>query len=140
MKLVLRIFITLYILLLGGQSQLHAHAVDDSVCYTVSKNLEGSEEICLSILEESRIIAVKASISPAEKQIDKVETSDNEDEKPDELISFKKLEINKYFTTVFCIRTTGYFRDCPKNNLSLCKLFSYYPSSKRYITFRVIRI
>ena len=139
MRLLFKIFISLYVFLLSGYGQLDAHADNNPLSLTSSKSTENFGYSHSSTLQNDKFCTFLPVNSFAEKENLKFRATDNEDEE-DDLSGFKYLAINNCFTAVFYGQVSGYF--CcryVKKGLTYSNLFSYF-SINKYIVFRVIRI
>ena len=138
MRLLFRIFITLYVFLLSGYGQLDVHADNNAISLSSEKNKEITQSH-LAVLQNDNTLTFLSVNSLLEKENLKFRATDNEDEE-DDLNSFKLLALHNCFTSVFYGQVPGYF--CGryiKKGFTYSKLFSYF-SSNKYIVFRVIRI
>ena len=148
-QFLIRFFLSLYILLLGGYSQLSAHPSEGRDFYALIKNLKDAEQPNFDAEQDSTAFTLKAASSGTEKGSAKktdvaeiVEVEEEEEEEDDESISFKKdLNGSHYYAAIFYDHLPEYFCHLIKNRLSFCKPFSYFPSFRSlYLIFRVFRI
>lgn len=138
MKLKIRLFIALCIVLLSSSVGLSARTVHQQFFgYSTAKN---SEKI-----QEAGVYRAQSDITNytschVEKLNDKTYSTDNETEE-NELTSSKKwLELNNYFATLLIAQTPDRVYYNVKKSLLFCKPFLFLPSCKKFIVFRVIRI
>lgn len=139
MKFKIHFLISLCIFLFNGYGQLFAHTHQESIAITYS-TLSKLDKLQVTSFAGTQNDISKYASCYIEKLNDKTYTTDNETEE-NELTSSKKwLELNNYFITVFSVQTPQHF--CPniKKSSHLGRLFSFLPSCKWYIMFRVIRI
>lgn len=141
MKLVIRIFISLYIFLLAGFSQLHASVQQDNICFTPEKILERANHSIFTHSDGTTDLDVKSAVLTTLKVNDKVDTSDNEDE-DEKLVSLKKsVDSSKYLTTtLYNTQSLGYFSHSVVKRFNTFARSYKLPSQKWYILFSVFRI
>ncbi|MDV6167320.1 hypothetical protein R1T16_02720 [Flavobacterium sp. DG1-102-2] len=133
-----RFFLTLYIFLLSGYGNLHAHT-QANMCPESVKNLEATEHISLVTLIDDNTHIVNCT--PTIKENNKVVISDNEIEDDETSSSKKSLEINKCFTLLSFSHSARDIISYTNNGIpAINKNISYFTSHRWYIIFRVIRL
>jgi hypothetical protein len=140
--LLVRFFLLLGIFLSGGYSHLYAHTCQDRTGHSPVKIFQSQEQGKFGILQVSQDQQLKSARFHAEKGNRKKNIAENEGDEEDEVfVSVTKYsEYSKYFTSGFYELLTGYFFRFLKKGLPFCKQFSYFPSYKLYLIFRVFRI
>lgn len=138
MKLLVRIFISLTIFLLAGFGHLHASARQDNAgsAIKILTRVAASDGDT-----DSDISDFKKTTFSESKVIDKVDTSDNEDE-DEKLLSLKKTSTNtKYLSaTLYNIGIAGDYSHSVIKRFNNFKRVYNLTSQKWYILFRVFRI
>jgi hypothetical protein len=138
MKLLVRIFISLTIFLLAGFGHLHASVHQDNAgsAIRILTRVSASDGDTDSDISDFK----KATFSEL-KVIDKVDTSDNEDE-DEKLLSLKKTSTNtKYLSaTLYNIGIAANYSHNVIKRFNNFKRVYNLPSQKWYILFRVFRI
>jgi hypothetical protein len=138
MKLLVRIFISLTIFLLAGFGHLHASARQDNSgsAIKILTRVAASDKDANSDISDFK----KTTFSEL-KVIDKVDTSDNEDE-DEKLLSLKKTSTNtKYLSaTLYNTGIAGNYSHNVIKRFNNFKRVHNLPSQKWYILFRVFRI
>jgi len=141
-KWFLRIFIWLFIFAVSGYSNLYAHT--DTIASATIKNLVKEHSFNFNEANNDFEPIYKATISAAEKHLDKIDPTDNEEE--EEQSSGKITACNKfvsvqnYFTSAFYPQVPGYFCSSTKKRISRFGQFFCFPSQSLHLIFRVIRI
>lgn len=138
-KLLIKIFLPLFILLLGGYSQAYANVYNDCICFTQTANVTTPAQLNLCTVKDSPALHVKYTQTDLEELNDRIDTTDSENEE-DEFSGKKLSQLHKYCATVFSIQAPEYSYRTLKKGIPQCKHFSYFTSYRRYIIFRVIRI
>jgi hypothetical protein len=130
-------------LLLGGQGTAFAHNSKAGGLGAPVKilDLQHEDELILST-----DIKIKASFSPYQKQVEKVDPTDSEEEEESQTAS-KKLSVKKHTVVATHYFSVAFAVPAPENHYSSIKKrtdnfprFSYSISNRWYILFRVIRI
>jgi hypothetical protein len=138
MKLLVRIFISLTIFLLAGSGHLHAsvHQENAGSAIKILTRVAVSDKDT-----DSDISDFKKTTFSELKVIDKVDTSDNEDE-DEKLLSLKKTSTNtKYLpATLYNTGIAGNYSHNVIKRFNNFKRVHNLPSQKWYILFRVFRI
>jgi hypothetical protein len=138
MKLLVRIFISLTIFLFAGFGHLHAsvHQENTGSAIRILTRVSASDGDTDSDISDFK----KATFSEL-KVIDKVDTSDNEDE-DEKLLSLKKTSTNtKYLSaTLYNIGIAANYSHNVIKGFNNFKRVYNLPSQKWYILFRVFRI
>jgi hypothetical protein len=136
MKLLVRIFISLTIFLLAGFGHLHASVHQENTGSAIKILTRVSVSDTHSDISDFK----KATFSEL-KVIDKVDTSDNEDE-DEKLLSLKKTSTNtKYLSaTLYNTGIAGNYSHNVIKRFNNFKRVHNLPSQKWYILFRVFRI
>ena len=139
MKMLIRIFISLYVFLLAGLGQMHAHVQQDNLSYTPIKIIEKAHHTGLYDFQ-NRKINIKSTLSSLGRVNDKVDTSDNEDE-DEKLLSLKKFSANNnFFLPVVATQIPGYFYPYLTKCFIPSTRFNNFSSQRIYILFQVFRI
>jgi hypothetical protein len=136
MKLLVRIFISLTIFLLAGFSHLHAGVHQDNA----GSAIKILTRVAVSDTDTDISNFKKATFSEL-KVIDKVDTSDNEDE-DEKLLSLKKTSTNtKYLSATLYNNgiAANYSHNVIKRFNNFKRVYNL-PSQKWYILFKVFRI
>lgn len=133
-KQLLKYYLFLLTILLGGYGQLHADVHQDNISTATDLHTIAA----YTALQNTQHDKTWVILPEAEGQDITLCEADNETEE-DKLIS-KKAEINNYFTTAFYTNTFQYFCCNTKKRLSLHKQSYYFIATSRYIIFRVLRI
>ncbi|MFL9842878.1 hypothetical protein [Flavobacterium rhizosphaerae] len=133
-SLLIRIYLTLCIFLLGAYKQSHASTLQGRASFNLTTNFG------VAHLQQLDPSIVKPT--PAFEKDDKVDFTDNESEnEEDDITSLKKsFEAANYFSSVFFSHSPNYFSHCIKSRLPFSKHFINFPPQRRFIIFRVIRI
>ncbi|WP_286912712.1 hypothetical protein [Flavobacterium sp. UBA4197] len=143
MKLKVSIFTSLLIFLLSGYVQSFALAGQgEYINYTTVKNIEQFQAAGIS---GSQSDVTNYALCYFEKLNNKTyshhDHNDNENEENELAASKKIIASGALFTTLLCIQVPEIgSRDINKRLSFLDKHFSFLPSCKKYIVFRVIRI
>ncbi|MDG3581252.1 MULTISPECIES: hypothetical protein [Galbibacter] len=140
MKLLLKFFISLCVILISGFGQLYAHSSQDAVAYSSIRSLENFTHTNYCVLQDAHDPNA-VSFSPGlEKRDHKIEITESEVTE-EELISFKKdSEIADYLTSLWQLNAYKYAFLNNRKTTFLDKQTSYLSSFRWYIVFRVIRI
>lgn len=139
-RFIVKFFLSLCVLLVGGYSQLYAYAYQDCVCFSPIKTPKKSEEanFC-SIQKSSAAFIIQSAASGKEKATYQIDIAEKEIEEYESASSKKFLEISNYFTTLFDAQSVGNLFDDLKS-LPLGKHFSYISSYRCYLVLQVFRI
>ena len=138
-KLLIKIFLPLFILLLSGYSKAYATTYDDCICISQPNISEVPEHIKLCTVKDTPALTVKYTQTDLEELNDRIDSTDSENE-DDDVSSKKLIDVNKYITSVFSLHNTEFIYQQLKKGLPQCKHFSFFSPCRRYIVFRVIRI
>ena len=139
MKFSIKIFLSLYILLLGGYGQIYAKAYNDCICYSSSKTINWSEQPTVDSEQNTQTLITKSGHCITENEESKLRATDNENEDDDQFSLKKYIETGNYFAVTFYGQLPGYFFNYTKQRLPYCRHFSYF-SSDTYLKLRVLRI
>lgn len=140
-KLLIRFFLLISVLLIGGYGKLYPHAYQNSISHSsVKSTIQKAEYDYFGNFQSDDITTIKSPSSHELKSNEDLHATDNEVEE-DETFSFKKyLELSNFFTTVLYAQLLGFFFLLTKKSLLINRHFSYFSSCRKYIVFRVIRI
>ncbi|MFP9098948.1 hypothetical protein ACLI09_07835 [Flavobacterium sp. RHBU_24] len=138
-KLLIKIFLPLFILLSGGYGKAHATAFDDCICISQSKIIDTPEHLNHCKVQTVPAQHVKYTQTDLEELNDRIDSTDSENE-DDDVSSKKLVDVKKYLTSVFSLQNTEFIYQPLKKGLPQCKHFFYFTACRRYIIFRVIRI
>lgn len=139
MKVLIRLFIALFIFLSSGYGQLYAHNHQDDNFTAPIQNLKWMEQEDSDTLSSCDTTLIGIPHHYIEKENVKLRPTDDEGDE-DEITTLKNyLGAGNYFATIFYNQTPGYFSQNIKSCLPFSKHFSYF-SSDRYIKFRVLRL
>lgn len=144
-KLLIHIFVLLFIALGSGYSKLYAHT--DAVVLNTQNAQEVSTDFSIREYQERVDSHIKTALTTAEKPVEKIDPKDTEDEE-DELNAFKSLSLKK-LAGINGLLASAYNGIAPQSQyhtatqqkrLHLCRHFLYVPAGKWYIYFSVYRI
>jgi hypothetical protein len=138
-KLLIKIFLTLFILLSGGYSKAYATTYDDCICISQIKINETPAQLNLCKVQNLPAQHVKYTQTDLEELNDRIDSTDSENE-DDDVSSKKLVDVKKYLTSVFSLQNTELLYQPLKKGLPRCNHFFYFTACRRYIIFRVIRI
>lgn len=136
-----KIFYLAFIIQLSVYSKLYAHT--DIMGSTSTENPVKSGHSIFGTSKHDFDFAIKTIPLLSEKQMDKIDPTDNEDEEDElatfKLTSFKKFSVvNNYFTHTAA--TPVYLTFETKKSVPVSGHLFYAPVSRWYILFRVFRI
>lgn len=137
MKWLVRFFLSLTLVFLSRYSQLHAHAHEGRVSYSLQTVFEKTAYGRAKTIEHPSFV-FKSIAENTEKVSEKIPATDKEEE-DDTLSSRKYLEISNCFTDFFYALNAGYFWRQIKQHAVYNTLF-YRGATRTYLLFCVIRI
>lgn len=143
-KLLTRIVLLLSVLLLGSQGTAFARSGKTEDNTLAVKALSLQHEIALNNAIALDAAHYKTTLSPYQKQVEKVDPTDTEEEEESQTTS-KKLSVKKqtvaahYFQAAFAVTAPQYNSTIKKRTDNFAR-FSYSIANRWYILFRVIRI
>lgn len=140
-RLLVRYVLSLCIVLLGGYSQLHAHASHAPV-RTSSTELSESREPSNIDLARNSAPSIKQFSAPERHRILFIDAVEGKEEDEHDLVSAKKKRQHSTddFAAVFCALTRGYFLSCIQEILPFPGYFSDTSSFRRHLILQVFRI
>jgi len=139
MKLLVRFFLSLCILLLSSYSQPHAQTHQAGIGYALLKIRGKPVYTGISILQQKSSLVIKPFSSDKKNVDEKIRATDQEEE--DHINSIRKyIEISTLFTTVFYTQIPEFFWQHVKKRLAFCKHFSYFLPFNWYLVLQVIRL
>lgn len=139
MKLLVRFFLLLCFLLIGGSTYLDArpHQHLDSIRYASITKLEDANQVSLETFKNTTLLSFSVAPSLPEKQTGKMDLSSEDED--DNYSSKKHMARSHECGPQLQARPPTYFVNNIVTSLPCSKHFSY-SSSDRYILFRVFRI
>lgn len=139
-KALIKYLLSLCILLLGGYSQLSAHANEEGDFYSPIKNLKGSEQISIGPGQDGPTFILKPASSGTEKASFTMDAAEIIEEKEEWSSFIKYLADSYYFTVIYYALTFGYLCYFIKKYLPLSKQSFDFSSYRWYLIFQVFRI
>ncbi|MCF8714811.1 hypothetical protein JM658_08220 [Joostella atrarenae] len=138
MKLLLRFFISLSIILISGYSLLFANSNQQQGSISKIDSIENSAPSGVTLIQNAKFFK-DCFFSHFEKKEHKFEIVESEVE--EELTVYKKnAELNTFVgSTLYSLALLAFF-PFPKKHLFHCKKFSNFLSYRLYVIFRVFRI
>ncbi len=139
--MIVRFFLSFFIFLLNGYSQLYAHSDQPFPLYSENCTFSGSELISLTNVKNDKIFDFKSTSLPTEKESGRTDFTKAEDKVEDNesIICKKYIEVSNYFTAFLFTQVNRLFYQRGKTT------FRYIQNSLnsfpcRYLTFCNLRI
>jgi hypothetical protein len=142
-KFLLRLFLTLCLVFLGGYSHLYAHTNQGSVHHSSTKILKSSAQASFLSTQQSLALISKPATSQTIKRPFKLKATQENEEKEEEqvLIASKKVsDSSNYFSALFWAQTLIYFLRFGHDTLSACASVPFIPATRRHLLLQVFRI
>lgn len=140
MKFLLKFFISLCVFLLAGNGQLDANTPNENTNESIVRSLEKVGKASLEVRVNNETTFMRSS-HYFEPDNSKLRATDNEGEEEELNHSSKKsLQVSSYFIAALFNNVPASFYNTIKKSLPASEHFFHFPSNRRYIAFRVIRI
>lgn len=138
-----RLFLSLFIFLLSGYSQLYAHANQGSIHHSSTNLLKNLEQASFASAQNILALHSRSVTSERKKEPFKLKAINEIEEEEEEEVSAsskKHAETRNYFSTLFWVQTLHYFLRFGHEALAVSDQLSNFPSAKRHLLFQVFRI